>query len=97
MTYYSMKNHKLLGFRKSTRKGKMYDGLIMKYPSGKLIKVPFGSKDYENFSDKTGLNLYPNLIHGDKERQKRYKARHLRWIRKGYFSPSYFSMKYLWS
>ena len=94
--YYSKNDYKLVGFRKSKRKGKMYDARLLKYPSGKLVHVPFGSTQYENFSDKTGLNLYPKLVHGDKRRQKSYIARHRHHVRQGYYSPSYFSMTYLW-
>ena len=73
----------------------MYDAILLDN-SGKFIIVPFGDKRYENYQDKTKLNLYPHLIHGDKERRKRYRSRHKVYLKKGYFSPSYFSFHYLW-
>lgn len=98
MVYIPMKQWDLLGFRKSSRKGKMYDAiLINKKDTTKKKYVPFGSNKHQNFSDRTGRNLYPKLIHGDQERRKRYIARHKGFVRKGFYSPGYFSMVYLWS
>ena len=71
-----MKTHRLLGFEKSQTKNKMYDAVLMSYDE-KLFYIPFGDKRFENYQDKTKLDLYPHLIHGDKERRKRYQARHL--------------------
>ena len=96
MTYYNKKDYKLIGFEKSKTKFKMYDGLIQNRKTKKIVRVPFGSTEYQNFQDKTGLNLYPELIHGDKERRRLYRARHIVFLKKGYYSPSYFSWFYLW-
>lgn len=96
MTYYSKKEYKLLGYRKSKVAGKMYDAIIENRKTKKIITIPFGSTDYENFRDLTGLNLYPHLIHGDRERRRLYKARHKHHLRPGYYSPSWFSMTQLW-
>ena len=74
-------DHKLLGFDKSRRKNKMYDALILERKTNKIIRVPFGDSTMENYQDKTGLNMYPHLIHIDPERRKRFRARH-----KGFFS-----------
>ena len=71
-----MKNHKLIGFKASETKNKMYDAMLLSN-TGNLIKVPFGDKRYENYQDKTKLNLYPHLIHGDKERRKFDSGFHL--------------------
>jgi len=95
MVYYEMKNHRLLGFEASETKNKMYDAILISN-TGQLIKVPFGDKRFENYQDKTKLNLYPYLIHGDKKRRKRYQSRHKVFLKKGYYSPSYFSYYYLW-
>ncbi len=92
--YYRKTEYKLLGFEKSNRKHTMYDALLEN--RGKVIRVPFGSIYYENYQDKTGLNLYPQLIHGDKERRRLYRARAKSKVRKDYYSPSYFSFRYLW-
>jgi len=95
MVYYNIENHKLLGFKASETKNKMYDAILLS-DTGKLIAVPFGDERFENCQDKTKLNLYRHLIHGDKERRKRYQSRHKVFLKKGYCSPSYFSFYYLW-
>ena len=92
-----MKLYKLEGFKKSNTKNKMYDAILINRMTNKKRHIPFGDKRYENYSDKTGLNLYPNLIHGDNKRLKAYKSRHQGFIKKGFYSPAYFSMRYLWS
>ena len=96
MTYYKIKDHKFIRFEKSTNKNKMYNALIENIKTGKIIKIPFGSNQYENYRDITGLNLYPHLIHNDPKRRKAYKARHRVYLKKGYCSPSYYSWFFLW-
>ena len=64
MVYYDMKTHKLIGFAKSETKNKMYDAILI-FDDGNFINVPFRDKRFENYQDKTKLNLYPHLIHGD--------------------------------
>ena len=93
--YYSFKEYDLINFAKLKRKNKMYDA-ILKSKTGELVKVPFGDKRFENYWDLTGLNLYPQLNHGDKERRRRYRKRHQAYLMKGYYSPGYFSYYYLW-
>lgn len=92
--YYSIKDYKLIGFEKSKTKNKMYDAILLK--ENKKYKVPFGDKRYQNFRDITGLNLYPHLIHDDNKRRKNYRTRHKHAVKKGYYSPGYFSYYYLW-
>ena len=96
MTYYSKKDYKLLGYEKATRKGKMYNGVLQNKKTGKLVRVPFGSTEYENYQDKTGLNLYPHLIHGDKKRRRLYRSRHKKDLKAGYYSAGWFSQFILW-
>jgi len=84
MAYYNMKNYILIGFKASETKNKMYDAILISN-TGELIAVTFGDKRFENYQDKTKLNLYPHLIHGDKERRKRYQSRHKVFL-KGYYS-----------
>jgi len=96
MVYYKKSDYKLLGYEKSTRKNKMYDAILQKKSDNKIIRVPFGDIRYENYQDLTGLNLYQHLIHGDKERRKRYQNRHKVFLKNGYYSPSYFSYHCLW-
>jgi len=58
--------------------------------------VPFGDNKMENYRDKTGLNLYPHLIHGDDRRRYLYRARHKHNVKAGFYSPSFFSFYVLW-
>ena len=81
---------KLIGYRKSTRKFKKYDA-ILKDDTGKLSYVPFGDNRYESYHDKTGLGLYKT--HGDKERRRLYRLRHIEGEK---YSPSWLSWNVLW-
>ena len=94
--YYSNKVYKLQNFRKSKTKKKKYDAILLNKETGRTVAVPFGDTRYENYHDKTGLNLYPHLLHGDKVRRRAYRARHAKDLRKGFFSPGYFSYCFLW-
>ena len=87
-----------IGFEKSRTKTKKYDALLRDRRTGQNRRVAFGSRKplYEQFRDSTGLGLYKHLDHNDKERQRLYKIRHAKTALKKY-SPSWFSMKYLWS
>jgi hypothetical protein len=96
MTYYSKKEYKLLGYRKSKTKHKKYDAVLENKKTGKIKYVPFGDNRYENYHDLTGLNLYPHLLHGDKKRRKLYRARHKKDLKTGYYSPGYFSYYVIW-
>lgn len=96
MPYYSKKDYKIFGYERSKTKGKMYNAMLLKKDSSKLIKVPFGDNKMGNYQDKTGLNLYPHLIHGDKKRRKAFQARHRGYLKEGYYSPSWFSYYILW-
>ena len=96
MTYYSMNEYQLTGFRRSKTKGKMYDAVLKSKRNSREIRVPFGDSTMENFHDKTGLNLFPHLIHGDEKRRKAFQARHKGFLKDNYYSPSYFSYYYLW-
>ena len=41
--------------------------------------------------------LYSHLDHKDKDRRKRYRARHKVYIKPGYYSSGDFSMRFLWT
>ena len=95
--YYSMSEWRLLGFKRSTAKGKKYSATLENKTTKKVRTVNFGDIRYEQFKDSTGLGLYTHLDHRDKERKKKYQNRHQVFIRKGYYSPGYFSMTRLWT
>jgi len=92
--YYSQKEWRLLGFKRSQVKGKKYSASIQHKTTGKKRTVNFGAIGYSTYHDKTGLGLYD--VHGNKKRKTSYRARHSVYLRKGYYSPSHFSFYYLW-
>jgi hypothetical protein len=96
MTYYKKTEYKLLGYRKSKRKYKKYDAILENKTTKKLKYVPFGDNRYENYRDLTGLDLYPHLLHSDNNRRRLYRARHNKDLKKGYYSPGFFSYFVLW-
>lgn len=87
--------YKHIGFEKATAKNSMYNAILKHKKTGKIKKIPFGHKKFSNFQDRTGLNLYPHLIHGDKERRKRFRARHKE-NAKHRFSSAFFAFRWLW-
>ena len=93
--YYKQTDYKLLRFRRSPKKFKKYDAVLVD-KQGKKHYVPFSDTRYSNYQDKTGLNLYQTKIHSDKARRANYRARHKTYLREGYYSPGYFSYYYLW-
>ena len=96
MTYFKISEYKLRGFRKSNTKHKKYDAIIENKKTKKINNVPFGDSRHKMYQDKTGLNLYPHLIHSDKKRRDSYRSRHKHFLREGFFSPGYFAYYYLW-
>jgi hypothetical protein len=96
MVCYDKRDYKLIGFEKSSAKDKMYAAVLENKSTGRERLVNFGSKSYENYRDRTGLNLYPHLIHGDSKRRASYRARHKIHVHDGCYSPAYFSYHYLW-
>jgi hypothetical protein len=86
----------LLGYEKSTRKGKMYAAVLQNKTTRKIKRIHFGSSVIGNYSDKTGLNLYPHLIHSDKKRRKAFRSRFAHLIKPGYWSAAWFAYYILW-
>ena len=96
MPYYSKRDYRLLGFKKSTNKSKMYCALIQNKKNNKIIKLHFGHDRMMNYKDDTKLNSYPHLIHNDPKRRLRYRARAKGKVKDDYYSSSYFSYHILW-
>lgn len=74
-------------------------------PSGK--KIHFGHRDYQHFKDsvpkRLGGKIWTHKNHGDKDRMRRYRARHSKqkckdgtYCYKKKYSPSWFSYHFLW-
>jgi len=95
---YLKSEYNLIGFRKSTRKGKKYDAKLQNKKTGKKLYVPFGATGYSTFRDNTGLGLYDT--HNNKERLRSYRLRFRKLIQnkdyQKYYSPIWFSTTYLW-
>jgi hypothetical protein len=94
--YYSFKDFKLTGFKKSGRQGKKYDAVLENKHTGKEKRVPFGALGMEQYEDLTPLGLYKNYNHYDDERRRRFIKRMKGFVRKGFYSPAWFSIKFLW-
>ena len=95
-SYYSMNEWIFLKFEKSKRKHKMYSAILLNKRNNKTVRINFGDTRYQNFRDITGLNLYPHLIHNDKNRRRLYRKRHKVFLKNNHYSPSYFSYHILW-
>ena len=67
-----MENFKLIGFRKSNKKNKKYDAILIK---DKIKYVSFGDNRYEHYKDKTPDKFYSYLDHLDKKRRDKYRKR----------------------
>ena len=85
-------------FKKSNNKYKKYS---VTTPKGNIIH--FGDTRYQQYKDSTGLDMYSNLDHLDKQRRARYlirakgikdKSGKLTW--KDPESPNYYSVRFLW-
>ena len=96
MVYLDKKDYKFLKFEKSNTKNKKYDAVLQNKKTKREKRLPFGSAQYSQFYDKTGLNLYTHLDHNDQIRRRKYIQRHTNFVKDGYYSPGYFSLYYLW-
>lgn len=92
--YYKKTDYKLVGYRKARNPKKKYEGILKRKKDKHIVYVPFGSSDYTNYGDKTGLNLYKT--NNDKQKRKLYRLRHVKDLKVGYYSPGYFSYYILW-
>ena len=86
----------LIGFEKSNRKNKKYNAILINYNTKQKKIIPFGDLRYQQYKDRTYLNLYSHLNHNDRDRRKLYILRHKKDIKNGFWSAGYFSMFYLW-
>jgi hypothetical protein len=90
-----MNNLEFIKFKKSNKKNKKYTAVLYNKATKRINNIHFGDKRYQHYIDSTGLDLYTHLNHFDEERRERYHKRHAKTAKKKY-SPSYFSMRYLW-
>jgi hypothetical protein len=100
-SYYSKKDYKLIGFRKSLKRLSKYDAILENKKNKKIIFVSFGGIKkngipYTQFKDRVPLKLYTKYDHNDQDRRLRYLKRHSKNINMPY-SKSWFSEKFLWT
>ena len=95
--YYSKNQYKFVKFERSLRSEKKYNAVLYNKKSKRQVRIPFGATSYEQFKDSTGLGLYTSKNHNDEKRRKSYVSRHKGFIKEGYYSAGYFSMRYLWT
>ncbi len=94
--YYSQRDYKLLGFRRSVHRHKKYDAILQHRANGKMVYVPFGDAAYAQYKDRTGLGLFTHADHLDAHRRALYRQRHLKDNKPGFYSPGYMAWYYLW-
>jgi hypothetical protein len=95
---FPMSEYKFVRFQKSKAKNKKYSAIIKKKDGDNPREyiLNFGDKRYQQFEDTTGLKLYSSLNHFDNKRKDNYHSRHSKNVKQGIFSPTYFSMEFLW-
>ena len=92
---YAPNLYTFLYFEKSHLKSKKYNAVLQNKKTLREIRIPFGATGYQQYCDKTGLEIYSNLDHLDLKRRVLYKKRHIHDTNKKY-SASWFALKYLW-
>lgn len=86
-----MASFQLLEMLPPTQKGKKYAAKV--YIPAKGIKiVNFGSSEYQQYEDKTPLQLWKHLNHYDTKRRDNYRKRHA----KNTGIAAQLSLKFLW-
>ena len=94
MSYYPMSQWRVLAIQPSDAKHKKYRAVLV---SGKkTVTLNFGDSRYDQYKDQTGHGLYSHKDHLDPKRRAAYIARHSGYIKQGFYSPGYFSIRYLW-
>ena len=80
------KEYKLLGFEIG-KGNKKYTALLKEKKTGKIKKISFGDKRYQQYEDKV-LKKYSHLNHYDEKRRSNYRSRHKN-DKLNEFSPGY--------
>ena len=104
-----MMKEKIIGFDKSSNPSKKYMAYINDLITKKNRVIHFGASNYEQYKDRTPLQLYAYKNHSDKNRQMNYYSRHSNGIKNrknaisyekeksnGYYNAKILSHVYLW-
>lgn len=100
MVKYEKSKYSFVRYEKSSKAGKMYSAVLKNKETGREVKIHFGDSKMGNYQDKTGLNAYPKLSHGDKVRRRNFRNRFSGlkgkqdWSK--YYTPLYFAWTKLW-
>jgi len=100
--YFDMSDYRFIKIEKADNRLKKYQAILSdNNVNNRFVKVSFGGiypngKPYTQFKDTTNLKLYSKFDNNSDKKRKAYKARHTGFLKDGFFSPGYFSMKYLW-
>ena len=91
--YYKMTDYNFIGFNRARNKRKKYEARLQNKKTGKIYAIPFGQMGFEQYKDKIGY--YKSLDHLDEKRRDNFIARQSYYVKKGYYSPAYFSINFL--
>ena len=100
MVKYLKSQYSFVRYEKSTKAGKMYTAILKNKQTDREVKLHFGDNKLGNYQDKTGLNAYPKLVHGDKQRRRNFRSRFSKlkgqqdWTR--FWTPLSLSWSKLW-
>lgn len=95
-------------FEKSPIDGKKYRAYVKNIKTHKKRHIDFGGDDYQQYKDRTGLELYSHKNHGTRKRMRNYFNRHSgtpirskaiekeKIASKGLYNPKILSHEYLW-
>ena len=95
MPLYPKSEYTFQRFERSSRPTKKYAAILKSKSTNRLVTIHFGATGYPQTHRVTIQRPRTRPIHNDKTRRTNYRARHASDINKPY-SPSYFSLKYLW-
>jgi len=97
MPVFPPDEYSFVKFEKSKRVNKKYSAILQNKKTGRTKTLPFGSSLHENYKDETGLNMYPEKMHGDIKRLELYRKRHAgEGDESRKYSPGWFSWHFLW-
>ena len=99
MAKYRKSEYKFVKFEKSDRKGKKYNAVLENKETKRQVRVPFGDSNFPQYRDTTGIGAFSKSDTMDKNRKRLYRQRHSKEkpLFKEFYSPGFFSWRYLWT
>ena len=61
--FLNKREYGLIGFEKSNRKNKKYNAILINYNTKQKKIIPFGDLRYQQYKDRTYLNLYSHFLY----------------------------------